>query len=380
MKNLINIPSLLLVISATLFSCQPGTNPKTFEVSGIFSNTVSKKIFLAELPFGSTQRTIVDTATIDAKGNFYLQTISKGEGLYQVFIENGPGLMLVSNSAKIALYADAKNIEAYTTPGSMVNEDLKKMFGNFIQKDSIFKVRKTVLDSLQNAKVKDSVLQVATQATDKSLANLKKILNDFIASQANGTAIYFAAGMAKKINNEADWNLLLQLAIKRFPNHPGLQLMRANNSAQNSMDKQGQQLIGKTIPDISLPDTSGKLVAVSSFKGKWLLIDFWASWCGPCRTENPNVVAAFNRFKNKNFTVLGISLDLQKGAWLKAINQDQLVWTHISDLKQWQGKAPEIYGINGIPFNILVDPAGKVVAVNLRGRALMETLAAQLDK
>lgn len=374
------ISVIIALIAATLFSCQPGTDPKTFEVSGIFTNTVSKKIFLAELPFGSTQRTIVDTASIDAKGNFTLQTISKGEGMYQVFIENGPGLMLISDADKIELNADGKNIAAYTTPGNKVNEDLKKMFGNFIRKDSIFQFQKTIMDSLQKAKAKDSVLQVATQAADKSLADLKKILNDFINTQANGTAVYFALGMAKKFNSEAEWNILLQIAIKRFPNHPGLKLLQVNNSTQNSMEKQGLQLIGKPVPDISLPDTSGKPVAVSSYKGKWVLIDFWASWCAPCRSENPNVVAAFNQYKSKNFTVLGISLDLQKDAWLKAINQDQLAWTHISDLKQWQGKAPETYGINGIPFNILVDPAGKVVAVNLRGKMLLETLAAQLGK
>jgi len=380
MKTNFKTLSLLLVVAATLSSCQPGTDPKTFEVSGTFTNTVSKKIFLAELPFGSNQRTIVDTASIDAKGNFTLQTISKGEGMYQVFIENGPGLMLISNADKIELNADGKNIAAYTTPGSKVNEDLKKMFGSFIQKDSILKFQNTLVDSLQKAKVKDSLLLASTQTADKSLYELRKILNDFINTQANGTAVYFAVGMAKKFNSEAEWNTLLQIALKRFPEHPGLKLLQVNNSTQNSMDKQGQQLIGKPVPDISLPDTSGKPVNVSSFKGKWVLIDFWASWCAPCRTENPIVVAAFNQYKSKNFTVLGISLDLQKGSWLKAINQDQLAWTHISDLKQWQGKAPETYGINGIPFNILVDPSGKVIAVNLRGKILLETLAAQLGK
>ncbi len=380
MKINLKIRSLLLVVTITLFSCQPGTDPKTFEVSGTFTNTDSKKIYLAELPFGSTQRTIVDTASIDAKGNFTLQTIAKGEGMYQVFIENGPGLMLISDADKIELNADGKNIAAYTTPGSKVNEDLKKMFGSFIQKDSVLKFQNTLVDSLQKAKAKDSVFQVATLAADKSFTDLKKILHDFINTQANGTAVYFAVGMAKKFNSETEWNAILQLALKRFPEHPGLKLLQVNSSAQNSMDKQGQQLIGKPVPDISLPDTSGKPVAVSSFKGKWLLIDFWASWCAPCRTENPNVVAAFNQYKSKNFTVLGISLDLQKSAWLKAIYQDQLAWTHISDLQQWQGKAPETYGINGIPFNILVDPAGKVIAVNLRGKVLLEILATQLGK
>ncbi|MES2775386.1 MAG: TlpA disulfide reductase family protein [Bacteroidota bacterium] len=371
---------LTLLSLPAVFACQPGKDPETFEVSGTFTNTVSKKIFLAELPFGSSQRTIVDTAAIDEKGKFMVKTISKGEGMYQLFVENGPGLMLINDAKKVEVHADAKNLPGYTTPGSKVNEDMKKMFAGFLKADSTFRTQKQLADSLQKAKAKDSALFATSSAADQSLATLKRILTDFITSQPNGTAVYFATGMAKQFNNETEWNTLLQIALKRFPNHPGLQLLRVNSSSQNSLDKQGQELVGKPVPDLSLPDTSGKPVSVSSFKGKWLLVDFWASWCAPCRAENPNVVSAFNRFKDKNFTVLGISLDLQKGAWLKAINQDHLAWTHISDLKQWQSLAAETYNFNGIPFNILVDPSGKVVAVNLRGTALLQTLAAQLGK
>ncbi len=132
--------------------------------------------------------------------------------------------------------------------------------------------------------------------------------------------------------------------------------------------------IGKPLADFSQPDTSGKMVSLSSLRGKYVLVDFWASWCGPCRQENPNVLNAYNRYKGKNFTVLGVSLDKTKEAWIKAINDDGLAWTHISDLKFWSNSVAQQFQIQSIPQNFLVDPSGIVIAKNLRGAALDEKL------
>jgi thiol-disulfide isomerase/thioredoxin len=120
------------------------------------------------------------------------------------------------------------------------------------------------------------------------------------------------------------------------------------------------------------------MISLKSFRGKYVLVDFWASWCGPCRQENPTVVAAFNRFKDKNFTVLGVSLDENKANWLQAIQDDKLSWTHVSDLKQWESVVVPMYQIQGIPFNVLVDPTGKIIASGLRGEDLEKTLSSVL--
>jgi peroxiredoxin len=134
--------------------------------------------------------------------------------------------------------------------------------------------------------------------------------------------------------------------------------------------------IGKMAMDFTQNDTLGNPVSLSSFKGKYVLIDFWASWCGPCRQENPNVVKAFNNYKEKGFTVLGVSLDQPnaKDKWMKAIHDDNLTWTQVSDLKFWKNEVAVQYGIQAIPQNFLIDPQGKIIGKNLRGEALNKKL------
>lgn len=168
---------------------------------------------------------------------------------------------------------------------------------------------------------------------------------------------------------------LLQARIAGFSENArnsavGQLLLEAARSESNTA-------VGKLAPGFTQSDTAGKAVSLQDFRGRYVLVDFWASWCKPCREENPYVVQAFQQYKDKGFTVLGISLDRpgDKAKWLEAIHADGLTWTHVSDLRYWKNEVAVLYGIQSIPANFLIDPQGKIVGRNLRGEALQKELS-----
>lgn len=141
-----------------------------------------------------------------------------------------------------------------------------------------------------------------------------------------------------------------------------------------TVDKMKVLAIGQPAPDISLPNPDGEIVNLSSLKGNYVLVDFWAKWCGPCRKENPNVVRMYHKYNDKGFEVFGVSLDRTKEDWLQGIEEDGLVWTHVSDLKYFNSAAAELYNISAIPFSVLIDPDGIIIGKNLRGKGLERKL------
>jgi peroxiredoxin len=153
-----------------------------------------------------------------------------------------------------------------------------------------------------------------------------------------------------------------------------LKASKAGKEFAERIDIAKKTSVGVVAPDFTQNDQNDKPVKLSDFRGKYVLVDFWASWCGPCRAENPNVVKTYNEFKDKNFTILGVSLDSKKENWLKAIEDDQLTWSHVSDLKFWQNAVAVQYGVRAVPTNLLIDPTGKIVARDLRGEELSKKL------
>ncbi len=155
---------------------------------------------------------------------------------------------------------------------------------------------------------------------------------------------------------------------------PALQNGEKGKELSELIELGRKTMVGKQAIDFTQPDANGNPISLSSFKGKYVLVDFWASWCAPCRKESPNLVKAYEKYKNKNFEILGVSLDQSKEKWLKAIKDDHYTWTQVGDIKGWENAAAREYGIQGIPFNVLLDPNGVIIARNLRGEALEKKL------
>jgi peroxiredoxin len=154
-----------------------------------------------------------------------------------------------------------------------------------------------------------------------------------------------------------------------------VQMVNAQQSRSQQNDMGTKFQTGAAVPDIELQDVNGNMRKLSSLHGSVVLLDFWASWCGPCRRENPTVVRAYETFKDKGFTVFSVSLDNNKEKWLQGIKKDQLMWPdHVSDLKGWKSSVCETYGVSSIPQNYLLDKEGKIIAANLRGEALIKAL------
>ncbi len=385
---------LSVLVISLLASCKEDKN-KSFAVTGTLKNTPAKVVYAEENNIIKGEKKVKDSAVIAADGKFSMKIKADGESVYNLRLQSDPSefATVINDADKIEVEADfKKQNDFYDVKGSKASKAIEdyftkvtemqaEKFNLFFKADSIRKSRgdslfaETLISKQEQLKndLKTYTHQTLQQANNTSLAL-------FILATYQGMALNQNYMMNAFTNPEV--LVYLNEMLGRSPDRTDIAGVRNNvEAAIKKVSEQAQRTmwVGKQAPELSLPDTEGRNVKLSSFKGKYVLVDFWASWCGPCRRENPNVVQAYNQYRNKNFTILGVSLDRQKAAWEKAIVDDNLNWTHVSDLKYWQSEAASIYQLSVIPFNVLVDPDGKIIAENLRAEALKQKLSEVLN-
>lgn len=366
---------LLSFVFISLIGCNEKNSEARYTIAGTIQHASNQKLMLQEVPYGGKPIITLDSTTLGTDGKYAFDFIAKQEGIYRLATDNDLEIMFINDEEQIQIDGDATNAQSYKVRGSKNSQALIDFLTSYKKKDSSVFATLYNLEQLQQQKGKDSSIHWLQIERTNKINALNQFVENTLTTATSPALLYYVLGISLRSMETAKVLALAKIAAEKTKAEPLIQFSNLLNSQVQANTPATPIAVGAMAPEIALANEKGEIVTLSSFKGKYVLVDFWASWCGPCRGENPNVVAAYEKYKNKNFTVLGVSLDDNKENWIEAIKADKLNWPHISDLKKWESTVVPTYQIEGIPFNVLLDTAGKIIAKDLRGQALQETLA-----
>ncbi|NQY66421.1 MAG: AhpC/TSA family protein [Flavobacteriales bacterium] len=360
----------LLTIIAFSVGCESEAD---YTVRGTFSSANGESMYLEKASTQGFQT--VRTAVLDDSGEFSFKFPVESIGYYRIRIgQTHQIILIIDKEDNITVNGDLKTISKdYKIEGSK-NSILYKEFVMAFQKnlattDSIKQAHNVIMQTTRDANQIMSLQKRFNEHAQNQLEQSKKFIDDNI----NEFVILSVIESLDPKKNMDYFKKVEESARANFPNSPIAQ------DFINKIANLNRVAVGSTPPEIKMTDPMGNIISLSSLKGKVVLVDFWASWCRPCRMESPNLVRLYNEYKPKGLEIYSVSLDKNKDSWIRAIQQDQLNWIHVSELAAWNTSVVKTYGFTGIPFMVLLDREGKIIAKNLRGAQLAQKLSEVLS-